>query len=160
MVGMDWKTTHFTNRSVRIKDYEPLPELLAMARVALLFGLVALACVWVAYGPSVVPFLCSLSLGGALFWCRCDDLNRSEMAMNKPLEGKEEALKRRCRYLLGEAVVVTLLWTVEVVLALHFHLSLLQFLLAGLAFVAFVASRWYPAFLWWTVLLALSGEFA
>lgn len=157
---MEWKTTHFTDRGVRVKDYEPLPEHLGTARILLVFALVALLCGWVAYGSFVAPYLLGVALGGALFWRRCDDFNRSEIAMNRPLQGKEAAMRRRSWRLLLEGVVVTLLWLAEVLLACRFQLSLLQYVLAGLSLVAFFATRLYPAFLVWAVVLAVSGTVA
>ena len=158
--AMEWKTTHFTNRGVRVKDYEPLPEPLGVARILLVFALVALLCGWVAYGSLFAPWLFGVALGGALFWCRCDDFNKSEIAMNKPLRGKEAAMRRRSWRLLWEGVAVTLLWLAETVFAFRFQLSLPQYILAGLSLVAFFATRLYPAFLVWAVVLAVSGVVA
>lgn len=158
--AMDWKTTHFTNRGVRVKDYEPLPEHLGIARILLLFALIALLCGWVAYGSLFAPYFFGAVLGGALFWCRCDDFNKSEIAMNKPLQGKEAAMRRRSWRLLREGVVVTVLWLAETFLAFRFQLSLAQYVLAGLALGAFFATRLYPAFLVWAVVLAVSGAVA
>ena len=69
-------------------------------------------------------------------------------------------MRRRSWRLLLEGVVVTLLWLAEVLLACRFQLSLLQYVLAGLALVAFFATRLYPAFLVWAVVLAVSGTVA
>lgn len=153
----EWKTTHFTDRSFKVKDYEPLPQLLGVARILYLFALVALLCIWGAYGPFIVPYLFGIALGCALFWARCDDFNKCEIAMNKPLAGKEEAMRRRAVHLLGEGLAATALWLAETLVAFHFHLWIVQYVLAGISLALFFATRFHPTFLVWAVVLAASG---